>query len=134
LFITYHHLAPRFGERVQSLFDGELWAWGIPNCELLVWVSGTEVLVGYGTSDSHSEKERSEVFESLVHHLRYSQPLELGKVGGRSSYGAVYPDRHEPFPKVMWAQYGDWAAYARGWYLGREGSDLETALGGDACQ
>ena len=134
LFIIYHHLAPRLGEPVQRFFGGELLAWGIPNCELLVWVSGTEVVVSYGTIDGHSEKERSELFESLVYHLRRSEPLALGNVGERSSYGAVYTDRREPFPEVKWAQYGDWAAFARGWYVGSKGSDLEAALGSDGRQ
>jgi hypothetical protein len=131
LFLTYHHLAPRFGARVQSLLDGELFAWGIPNCEVLVWVSGAEVVVSFGTLDDYTERERCEVWERLVHHLRHAEPLELGKIRERSSYGAVYADRREPLPEVKWAQFGDWAAFARGWYVGRGGTDLEVVLGSD---
>jgi hypothetical protein len=134
LFITYHHLAPRLGERVQGVLGGELFAWGIPNCQVLVWVSSAEVVVNYGTIDGYSEKERFQVFASLIHHLRHSEPLELGKVRDGSSYGAVSADRHNPLPKVKWAQFGDWAAFARGWYGGRSGSDLEAALGSDGRQ
>ncbi len=129
LFITYRHLAPRLGARVQSVNDGELYAWGQENCRLLVWVSGTEVVVAYGTVDGFPEEESHQIFAGLIHHLRHSEPLELGKVRERSSYGAVYPDRRKPLPLVKWAQYGDWAAFARHWYLGRRGTDLEVALG-----
>lgn len=118
LFITYHHLAPRLGKRVQRLLGGELLAWGIPNCELLVWASDVEVVVTYGTLDGQSEMDRSQVFDRLIHHLRHSGRLELGKSLDGSSYGAVYTDRAAPFPDVKWAQYGDWAAFARGWYVG----------------
>jgi hypothetical protein len=129
LFVTYHHLAPRLGERVQSINGGELFAWGIPNCQVLVWVSSAEVVVGYGTIDGFPEPERRQEFEGLVHHLRHSGPLELGKVRGWSSYGAVHADRHEPLPQVKWAQYGDWAAFARNAYVGRGGSVRDAAPG-----
>ena len=129
LFVTYHYLAPRLGERVQSFLDGELFQCGIPICPVLVWLSGTEVVVGYGTIAGFSEMERSHVFQSLVHHLRHSEPLELGKVRDGSSYGAVYADRRVALPEVKWAQYGDWAGLARGWYVGRSTTDLEAALG-----
>jgi hypothetical protein len=131
LFITYHHLAPALGTRVQNLCDGDLFEWGIPGCEVLVWVSRTEVVVGYGTSEGFPEIERLRVFGNLVHHLRHSEPRELGTVGERSSYGAVYADRRMPCPEVKWAQFGDWAGLARGWYLGRSTTDLEAALHSD---
>lgn len=134
LLITYHHLGPRLGERVKSLFGGELFAWGMQNCEVLVWVSIAEVGVNYGTMEGGSETEYCQLFERLVHHLRHSEPLELGNVRERSCYGAVYADRREPFPNVKWAQYGDWAAFARGWCVGRKCSDLEAALGADGRQ
>src|SRR5262249_35276750 len=98
---------------------------------LLVWVSGTEVVVGYGTIAGFPEKDRRKVFAGLVHHLRHSEPLGLGKVWEGWSYGAVYADRHKPLPEVKWAQFGDWAACARGWYVGRGGSDREAAPGSD---
>src|SRR5262249_4871987 len=131
LFVTYHQLAPRLGERVQSLLGGELFAWGIPNCEVLVWASSAEVVVSYGTTEGFPEKERRQVFEAWVHHLRYSEPLALGKLREGSSYAAVYADRHKPLPDVKWAQFGDWAAFARGWHVGRSGSDLKAVLEGN---
>jgi hypothetical protein len=116
---------------LQSLCDGDLFEWGISSCEVLVWVSPTEVIVGYGIGEGFPEVERFAVFSNLVHHLRHSAPLDLGKVGERSSYGAVYADRRASFPEVKWAQFGDWAGLARGWYLGRRTTDLEAALHSD---
>jgi hypothetical protein len=66
-----------------------------------------------------SEVEGLHEFAEWIQHLRDSAPLELGKVRGRSSYGAARPSEHAGPPVVKWAQCGDWAALARGWYRDR---------------
>jgi hypothetical protein len=125
LFLTYHDLAPRFGKRIHTVLGGDVFECGrseLPGsgCAVDVWVSPTEVIVAYAPFRV-SEKDPGDVglkeLEGLIHELRRSAPLPLGKVRDGSSYGARM-ERDEGSPVIKWAQYGDWAGLARGWYLG----------------
>ena len=66
-----------------------------------------------------SAEEGFHEFEGWIHHLRNSEPLELGRVRGSSSYGAACQAEPSALPVIKWAQIGDWAGYARSWYWWR---------------
>ena len=127
LFATYHDTAPRVGERIHSVLGGEIFEYGradAPNgCWVQVWVSSGEVMVAYPPFRERygfrSDEEGLHEFEGWIHHLRHSEPLALGQVRGRSSYGASWSGGPTVMPVVKWAQSGDWAALARGWHLAR---------------
>jgi hypothetical protein len=118
LFVTYHDIAPHLCKRVDRMLGGDVLQYGNPgsspgNLLVQVWASANEVVVAYGYG---VETKRIRFFENLLHHLRYSEPLELGKTYGASSYGASCLSDPEAMPCVKWAQWGDWCALAHNWY------------------
>jgi hypothetical protein len=122
LFVLYRQVVPRLGARLYGVLDGEVFEYGRgTGCWVQAWVSPTELIVAYPTMEdyySHRiEGEGLHEFEGWVAHLRRSDPLELGQVRGRSSYGATLPPGPFARPRLGWGQYGDWAGLARHWWL-----------------
>jgi hypothetical protein len=122
LFDALHSTAPRVGERIHSVLGGNVFECGRGSaCWVQVWVAPGEVLVAYpSVSERYNYAEAGDgpqEFERWVWNLRHSPRLELGLVLGRCSYGATLIDS-QPLPVVKWAQAGDWAALARGWFVG----------------
>jgi hypothetical protein len=121
LFTAIHRTAPRVGRPIQHLLGGTVFECGRnTNCWVQVWVAGNEIVVAYPSMaevyGAGDEQEGPHELAGCVHHLRHSEPLELGRVRGRSSYGAACASSTGP-PEVKWAQCGDWAGLARGWHF-----------------
>jgi hypothetical protein len=109
LFESYRQLAPRYGQRIQTLLGGELFEHGRGSaCWVRTWISRREVVVAYG--------EPLHEFADWIEQLRRSPPLPFGQVRAGSSYGAYALPGHA-LPVVKWAQTGDWAALARTWFV-----------------
>jgi hypothetical protein len=122
LFRAYRNFAPKFGERGPGFLGGELFEINCHNppdqgVRVAAWISPTEVIVSYLGPCEREEKHS--LFRGSIDHLRNSEPLELGRIriDAASSYGATFVERVDSRPRVMWAQYGDWAALARNWLL-----------------
>ena len=110
LFETYRQLAPKYGQKIHATLGGDVFEFGRESsCWVQVWVARREVVVAYGDAASN--------FEHWVEQVRHSAPLELGQVREGSSYGAYVIPGHR-LPVVKWAQTGDWAGLARGWFIG----------------
>ena len=120
LFAVYHEVIPRIGTPIGSLLNGTIFTCEESRCQVEVWVSPAEVVVAYPvwgpqyTSPSQ-QREALPEFEGWIDHLRHSEPLPLGRVRGRSSYGATGQSPSATAHAVKWAQAGDWAALARLW-------------------
>lgn len=116
LFETYRQFAPEYGRKIHAILRGDIFEYGRDTscCWVQVWVAPREVIVAYDAGALGH-------FEPWVEHLRHSEPLELGQVRDGSSYGAYVITGH-PLPVVKWAQTGDWAALARGWFVNQRRS------------
>ena len=120
LFAVYHEVIPSAGTPIHSLLGGTVFEYETPGCRVEVWVAPGEVVVAYPITGMWIYKNPKLEWTALpefacwIDHLRNSEPLEVGKVRGRSSYGAIWPRCSALAPAVKWAQYGDWAAMARG--------------------
>jgi hypothetical protein len=122
LFDSIRATAPRLSQRIHSMFGGDVFEFDRGgNCWVQIWLSATETVVAYPSLsdryDWHDESEGLHEFADWIEHLHVSDALELGQVRGRSRYGAIAPTADRSCPTVKWAQAGDWAALARGWYL-----------------
>jgi hypothetical protein len=117
LFDWYHDSFPRLGERIHSILDGEVFEYnGDGHHPVQAWISTSEVVVAYAPSEERygaGPRGGLEEFAGWIDHLRHSEPLLLGRVRGRSSYGAIRTDCPTTAPVVKWAQAGDWAALAQ---------------------
>jgi hypothetical protein len=123
LFDTIRQTVPRVGTPIHSVLGGDVFEWGRGQHPWVqVWVAPAEVVVAYASnSERYGRRDETEGLHELegwIEHLRHSEPLELGRVRGRSSYGALSPRAEQHLPTVKWAQAGDWAALARGWFVG----------------
>ena len=96
LFDWYHDFFPRLGERLHGMLDGEVFEYKCDgNHPIQAWISTSEVIVAYVPFDErHVVGTRGglEEFAGWVDHLRCSEPMALGRVRGRSSYGAIRTD------------------------------------------
>jgi hypothetical protein len=117
LFATCRDHAPLTGRPIHTVLGGTVF-----ECDRVqVWVAPGELLVAYPSLADQYGWEGPDAgglfeFEDWIMHLRDSPPLDLGRVRGRCSYGAIWSsDLAEP-PVVKWAARGDWAACARSWY------------------
>src|SRR5689334_9634925 len=125
LFIAYHNIARHGGEPIHRLLGGVVYAYDSGrSCAVQVWVSPTEVIVAYHPVGSQygfrDEREGFHEFDEWIHHLRRSEPLELGFVRNRSSYGAVFNPGVAAVPAVKWGQRGDWMFIPRDWPIVEE--------------
>jgi hypothetical protein len=130
LFDVYHEVIPRIGTPIADLLDGTVFTYEQCNCEVEVWVSPTGVVVAYPSLVRYSTPDRRwetlSEFAGWIDHLRNAEPLPLGRVRGRSSYGASCPGQPASPPVVKWAQCGDWAALARNLRHDRPALDART--------
>jgi hypothetical protein len=117
LFAVYHEVMPCVATPTHCLLGGTVFGYEEPGCRVEVWISESEVVVAYPVTGMYrdSELERAALieFEGWIDHLRHSEPLELGSVRGRSSYGAAHSGLDDAAPTIKWAQAGDWAAMGR---------------------
>lgn len=117
LFAVYHEVIPRIGMPIGNLLGGTVFTCEESCCQVEVWVAPAEVVVAYPVwgqyTSPNQQREALPEFERWIDHLRHSEPLALGRVRGRSSYGAACPSSPAAPPAVKWAQAGDWAALAR---------------------
>ena len=117
LFDVYHEIIPRLGAPIADVLDGTVFAYERCSCEVEVWVSPIGVVVAYPALGRYTtpdqRRETLPEFSGWIDDLRHSEPLPLGQVRGRSSYGAIGPASPSAPPAVRWAQAGDWAALAR---------------------
>jgi hypothetical protein len=117
LFAVFHEIIPRLGTPIHSVLGGTVFAYEERGCRVEVWAAPGGVVVAYPVHglyrDSESERAALPEFAGWIDHLRHAEPLELGRVRGRSSYGAEAPRSPDAIPVLKWAQAGDWAAMAR---------------------
>lgn len=117
LFAVFHEVIPHVGTPIHILLGGTIFVHEVSSCRVEVWVAPGGVVVAYPVMgmyiDSGRERAALPEFAGWIDHLRHSDPLQLGTVRGRSSYGAESPRCPFGFPVLKWAQAGDWAAMAR---------------------
>lgn len=122
LFDTVTEHAPTKCRKIDHFLGGDLLEFGRDTgCWVQIWLAPNMVLVAYPTVGERNgfdwPEESIHEFNEWTWHLRNSEPQLLGHVRGRCSYGAYSVPGHT-LPIVKWAQYGDWAALARTWFVG----------------
>jgi hypothetical protein len=116
LYAVLHDRIPRVGTPIRSLQGGTVFDYDSGrSCRVEAWIAPAEIVVAY--CQPLLKECGPHEFEGWIADLRHSEPLELGRVRGRSSYGAACPDGSLASPRIKWAQAGDWAAMARNWHL-----------------